>query len=82
MVACFAAGLNLDNIVADDTTKYALFLVLQIFFRFDTFFQPYQKSCSRKILYCKTFPYRRPEEKRKLQELRTIASPYMMLLEL
>ena len=31
MVACFAEGLNFDNIVADDTTKYALFHVLQFF---------------------------------------------------
>ena len=35
MVACFAEGLNFDNIVADDTTKYALFHVLHFFFRFD-----------------------------------------------
>ena len=48
MVACFAAGLNLDNIVADDTTKYALFLVLQIFFRFDTFFNRIENHVQEK----------------------------------
>ena len=70
MVACFAEGLNFDNIVADDTTKYAVFHVLQIFFSFlHEKLHPFhvQKNifCVKTLDYFKTCPYRRLEETHK-----------------